>query len=99
MIEMGFGRLQSETALLFKIRVTSAFQRVREQIYLGLLLVDNDHLFNIMVHDHRLYLPLARLLGILAGGKDLENDECQQQDCKQPAGIKPRLAVTLFILV
>jgi len=66
MIEMGFGWLQAEAAMFRKIWITAALQRVREQIYLRLLLVDYDHLFNVMVHDHLLYLPLARLLCILA---------------------------------
>jgi len=89
MIVMWLGRLQSEIPLLRKIRITTALEGVREEIYLRLFLVDYDHLLDVMVHDHLLYLPLARLPGILAGTEDLENDECQQQNREQPAGIKP----------
>ena len=66
MIIVRFGRLQPETALLGKVGITTAFQGVRINIYLRLLIIDNYHLLNVMVHHHLLNLPLVCLPGLFA---------------------------------
>ncbi len=66
MIIVRLRRLKAEALLLREIRIAPALQGIRLDINLRLLLVDHDHLFDVMLHDHRLNLPLPRLLGVLS---------------------------------
>ena len=75
MIVLRLGRLQPETTMLGKIRITATLQRVSLYVNLCLFLIYNNNLFDVMIHDHLLYLPLSGLLGIFARGQDLEDDE------------------------